>query len=55
MGFALGFAAHMGWVDRGALIQVARRHAERAIELDDRNPWGYSALGYAAAFSMSMR
>jgi len=48
MGFALGFAAHMGWVDRGEWIPVARRHAERAIALDDRNPWGYSALGYAA-------
>ena len=48
VGFALGFAAHMGWVDRGEWIPVARRHAERAIALDDRNPWGYSALGYAA-------
>jgi TolB-like protein len=48
LGFALGFAAHMGWVDRGEWIPDARRHAERAIELDDRNPWGYSALGYAA-------
>ena len=48
LGFALGFAAHMGWVDRGEWIPVARRHAERAIALDDRNPWGFSALGYAA-------
>ena len=48
LAFALGFAAHMGWVERGEWIPVARRHAERAIALDDRNPWGYSALGYAA-------
>ena len=48
LGFALGFAAHMGWVDRREWIPVARRHAERAIELDARNPWSYSALGYAA-------
>ena len=29
-------------------MPVGRQHAERAIALDDRNPWGYSALGYAA-------
>jgi TolB-like protein len=48
MGFALVFAAHMGWVDRNECVPMGRRHAERAIALDDRNPWGYSALGYAA-------
>jgi TolB-like protein len=48
MGFALVFAAHMGWVDRDKCVPIGRRHAERAIALDDRNPWGYSALGYAA-------
>jgi TolB-like protein len=48
MGFALVFAAHMGWVGRNESVPIGRRHAERAIALDDRNPWGYSALGYAA-------
>ena len=48
LGFALVFAAHMGWVDKGQSVPIGRRHAERAIALDDRNPWGYSALGYAA-------
>jgi TolB-like protein len=48
MGFALVFAAHMGWVDKSAAVPIGRQHAERAIALDDRNPWGYSALGYAA-------
>jgi TolB-like protein len=48
LGFALVFAAHMGWVDKGESVPVGRQHAERAIALDDRNPWGYSALGYAA-------
>lgn len=48
LGFALSFAAHMGWVDKDEAVPVGRRHAERAIALDDRNPWGYSALGYAA-------
>ena len=48
LGFALVFAAHMGWVDKGESVPVARQHAERAIALDDRNPWGHVALGYAA-------
>ena len=48
LGFALSFAAHMGWVDKGEAVPVGRRYAERAIALDDRNPWGHSALGYAA-------
>ncbi len=48
LGFALGFASHMGWIDRIPNVPLARRHAERAIALDDRNPGGYSALGYAA-------
>ena len=48
LGFALVFAAHMGWVDKSESLSVGRQHAERAIALDDRNPWGYWALGYAA-------
>ena len=48
LGFALVFAAHMGWVDKVSSVAAGRKHAERAIALDDRNPWGYSALGYAA-------
>lgn len=48
LGFALGFAAHMGWVGKDESLLVGRQHAERAIALDDRNPWGYAALGYVA-------
>jgi TolB-like protein len=48
LGFALVFAAHMGWVDKSESVPVGREHAERAIALDERNPWGYSALGYAS-------
>ena len=48
LGFALVFAAHMGWVDKSQGVPLGRQHAERAVALDDRNPWGYSALGYAA-------
>ena len=48
LGFALGFAAHMGWADKAHAVPTGRQHGERAIALDDRNPWGYAALGYAA-------
>jgi tetratricopeptide (TPR) repeat protein len=48
LGFCMGFAAHMGWLDPDQSVGIARQHAERAIVLDDRNPWGHSALGYAA-------
>jgi len=48
MGFALVFAVHMGWAEKATSVPLGRRHAERAIALDDRNPWGYSASGYAA-------
>jgi tetratricopeptide (TPR) repeat protein len=48
LGFGLSFAAHMGWRNKDESVPVGQKHAERAIALDDRNPWGYSALGYAA-------
>jgi TolB-like protein/Tfp pilus assembly protein PilF len=47
LGFCLGFAVHMGWIDQELNLEIARQHAERAIALDDRNSWGHSALGYA--------
>lgn len=41
LGFCMGFAAHMGWLDPDQSVGIARQHAERAIVLDDRNPWGH--------------
>ncbi len=48
LGFRLSFASHMGWVARDEGLRAAREHAQRAIALDDRDPWGHSALGYWA-------
>jgi TolB-like protein/Tfp pilus assembly protein PilF len=48
LGFCLVFAAHMGWLDPDQNLENGCQLAERAIVLDDRNPWGHSALGYAA-------
>jgi TolB-like protein len=48
LGFCLMIAVHMGWVDRDQGLLRGRQHAARAIALDDRDPWGYIALGYCA-------
>jgi TolB-like protein/Flp pilus assembly protein TadD len=48
LGFCLVFAAHMGWIPKGQGIPSGREHAVRAIALDDCDPWGHIALGYAA-------
>ena len=44
--FRLVFSAHMGWIDREHGLLHGRLHAVRAIELDDCDPWGQTALGY---------
>ncbi|MFZ1197265.1 MAG: winged helix-turn-helix domain-containing protein [Pseudolabrys sp.] len=48
LAFSLMFAAHMGWTDRVRDAFAGREHADRAIALDDRDPWGHTALGYWA-------
>jgi TolB-like protein len=46
LAFRLAFSAHMGWVEREYGLLTGRRHAARAIELDDCDSWGQIALGY---------
>jgi TolB-like protein len=46
LAFRLLFSAHMGWIDREYGLLTGRRHATRAIELDDCDSWGQTALGY---------
>jgi TolB-like protein len=46
LAFGLLFSAHMGWVDREYGLLAGRRHASRAIDLDDCDSWGQIALGY---------
>ncbi len=48
LGFRLIFAAHMGWIERNRGLIHGRQHALRATALDDRDPWGHTALGYWA-------
>jgi TolB-like protein len=47
LAFCLAFAAHMGWVDRAQGL-LLREHANRAIALDEHDPWAHIALGYWA-------
>jgi TolB-like protein len=46
LAFCLLFSAHMGWIDRECGLLAGRRHAIRAIALDDCDSWGQIALGY---------
>lgn len=48
LAFCLLFSAHMGWIDREHGLLTGRRHANRAIELDDCDSWGQTAIGYLA-------
>lgn len=48
LGFCLVFAVHMGWRECAHGLAVGRRHAARAVALDDRDAWGHVALGYSA-------
>jgi TolB-like protein len=46
LGFCLVFAAHNGWIDRDHGLRAGRPHIDRAIALDDCDPWGQIAFGY---------
>lgn len=48
LGFCRVFAVHMGWIASEDGMASGRGHAIRAIALDDCDPWGHIALGYAA-------
>jgi len=48
LAFALLVAAHMGWVAGGAERAHVERLAQRAVELDESDPWAHMALGYLA-------
>jgi DNA-binding winged helix-turn-helix (wHTH) protein/tetratricopeptide (TPR) repeat protein len=48
LGLCLVNAAHMGWIARDQGLPPGRKHAVRALALDDRDSWAHIALGYWA-------
>ncbi len=48
LGYCLVIAAHMGWLARDKGLPAGRRHATRALLLDDRDSWAHIALGYCS-------
>lgn len=47
LSFVTTLGVHLGWHSREAVRPVAFRAAERALALDDEEPWAHLALGYA--------
>jgi adenylate cyclase len=48
LAFALLVSGHVGWLPTGGDAELAGKHAHRAAELDDGDPWAHLALGYLA-------
>lgn len=48
LAFALLVAAHMGWIASGIDRDHVEQLAQRALSLDENDPWAHMALGYLA-------
>jgi len=48
LAFALLVSGHVGWIPESDDYQDSAKLANRALELDDQNPWAHLALGYLA-------
>jgi len=48
LAFALLVSGHVGWIPESDDYQYAAELANRALELDDQDPWAHLALGYLA-------
>jgi TolB-like protein len=46
LAFALLAAGYVGWIVPGTDRELASQLANRAVELDDNDPWAHLALGY---------
>ena len=47
LSFTVTLGVHLGWNSRKTAQPIALGYAERALALDDENPWSHVALGYA--------
>src|SRR5262249_45068484 len=48
LAFVLLVSGYLGWSVMEVQFQEAARHAARAAELDDNDPWAHLALGFVA-------
>jgi TolB-like protein/Tfp pilus assembly protein PilF len=48
LAFALLVSGHVGWIPESDDYQDSAKLANRALELDDQDPWAHLALGYLA-------
>lgn len=46
LAFALLVSSHVGWIPDGDDVRDAAELANRAVQLDDQDPWAHLALGY---------
>ena len=47
LSFVITLGVHLGWHSRKLMKPVALRAARQALALDEEEPWGHVALGYA--------
>ncbi len=47
LSFVSTLSVHLGWNSRTTMQPIAMRTAQKALSLDDDEPWGHVALGYA--------
>jgi TolB-like protein len=49
LAWALAFSTYMGWTPAGSNHELAKALAQRALDLDDKDPRAYQTLGFLAA------
>ena len=50
LSFSTTLGVHVGWISRKSRRELAFDYVERALAVDDRDPWAYLALGYARLY-----
>jgi DNA-binding winged helix-turn-helix (wHTH) protein/tetratricopeptide (TPR) repeat protein len=50
LAFCATLGVHLGWTPRRSRQQFALGYVERALAVDERDPWAYLALGYSRLY-----
>jgi tetratricopeptide (TPR) repeat protein len=51
LSFSETLTVHLGWHPRAARRELAYKHVDRALAVDDCDPWAHLALGYAQLYT----